>query len=336
MKYLLPQWFAGLALTAFLLAGCDKGEDAELSIAGIAVANPDFQELEDAALRGGVVTTLSNKNPADPEGNFTVFAPNNDAFARLGLRTATDLLALDQTFLQQTLLYHVGNGTIAGSALRIGNASASALGPTRRLTSRGGVLYVNGSRILATDVKASNGMIHVVDKVLLATGADITTSAVALSSAKVFTQPELTYLVAALQLCDLTGALTKTANSPQFTVFAPNDQAFKNLLQQLGLPITNPAADVRSIAAKVGGVAVLKTVLLNHVLAGDAGDKFTSELPENVTLTPLGGSSLTMGAFNNGLLTVKENGNPTPANMVIPDVQCTNGVVHVIDQVLLP
>ncbi|SHJ59968.1 Uncaracterized surface protein containing fasciclin (FAS1) repeats [Hymenobacter daecheongensis DSM 21074] len=331
MKYLVPKWFAGLAVTSLLLAGCEKSQEPDQSIAGITVANPDFQQLEDAAIRGGVVAVLSNKNPSDPQGNYTVFAPNNAAFARLGLRTALDLTALYQPFLTQTLLYHVAGGTLAGSALQPGTVSASAFGPTRRFVSRGGNQYVNGSRIIATDVRASNGTIHAVDKVLLATGADVVQSAVALSTAKVFVQPELTYLVAALQLCGLTGALTKSPGSPQFTVFAPTDQAFRNLGQQLGLQLDKPA-DVSKIADKIG-LSTLSAVLTNHVLIGD---KFTSELPEKTALPSFGGAPATTGPFTDGLLTVKGNGNATPANMVIPDVQCTNGIVHVIDQVLLP
>ncbi|RYU75447.1 fasciclin domain-containing protein [Hymenobacter persicinus] len=332
----LPKLLVGLGAATLLLTGCAKDDDLDLSIAGVAVATADFQELEDAAIRGGVVTTLANKNPNDPQGNFTVFAPTNDAFARLGLRTAADLNALQQPFLTNTLLYHVANGLVTGDALQYGKTSASVLGPNRRFTFRGGSMYVNGSRILATDVKATNGRIHSIDKVLLATGADITSSAVALSTSQVFVKPELTYLVAALQLCKLTDALTKTPGSPAFTVFAPTDQAFKNLMQALALPVTTPAADVQSIANKVGGVDVLAKVLLNHVVAGANGDKFTSELPENASLTTLADSRLLMGPFANGLLTVKGTGNTAPAAMVIPDVQCTNGVVHVIDQVLLP
>ncbi|GAA3995231.1 fasciclin domain-containing protein [Hymenobacter fastidiosus] len=330
MKHLVPTWFAGLALTAVLLAGCSKDEAAELSIAGIAVSNPDFQELEDAAIRGGVVTTLSNKNPADPQGNYTVFAPTNAAFARLGLRTAADLTALRPTFLTNTLLYHVASGTLAGADLRLGNFSASALGPNRRITSRGGSLYVNGSRILATDVRASNGTIHIVDKVLLATGADIVQSAVALSQGQVFVKPELTFLVEAVLYCDLAGALSATSGSAPLTVFAPTDQAFKNLGTLLNVPLVVPA-DIRKLPKDV-----VTAVLLNHVLGGANADKFTSELPEKTALIPLGGSPVAMGPFANGLLTVQGKSNASPATMVIPDVQCTNGVVHIIDQVLLP
>ncbi|WP_345113220.1 fasciclin domain-containing protein [Hymenobacter algoricola] len=330
MKYFVPNWFAGFAATSLLLFGCAKNEDMDLSIAGVAVADANFQELEDAAIRGGVVTTLSNKNPNDLQGNFTVFAPTNDAFARLGLRTAADLIALQQPFLTNTLLYHVANGTVTGAALANGRESASALGPNRRFTVRGGNMYVNGSRLVATDVKATNGTIHAVDKVLLATGVDIVQSAVALSTSQVFVKPELTFLVEAVLYCELAGALTASPGSAPLTVFAPTDQAFRNLGILLKVPLVQ-AKDIRLLPKDV-----VTAVLLNHVVGGANGGKFTPELPDQTTLTPLGGTPLTMGPFANGLLTVQGKSNATPANMVIPDVQCTNGVVHVIDQVLLP
>ncbi|KAA9339454.1 fasciclin domain-containing protein [Hymenobacter busanensis] len=330
MPHVLRHCFLGLVASCLLLTSCDKKSEADPSIAGIAVANPDFSTLENAAVRGGVVEVLTNKNPDDPAGNFTVFAPNNAAFSRLGLNTADDLNSLQKDFLTSTLLYHVANGTLAAPNLLPNSTSASAFkGVTRRIINRGGYLYVNGSRILLTDVKASNGTIHIIDKVLLATNADIVQSAVALASAQVFVQPELTYLVEAVLYCDLAPALTATPGSAPLTVYAPTDQAFKNLLAQLlGRPSTSPA-DIRLLPK-----ATVTAVLLNHVVAGG---KFTSELPEGGTNTSLGGGTLTFGAFTNGTLPVRSTGNGTAtANMVIPDVQCTNGVVHVIDKVLLP
>ncbi|WP_345226363.1 fasciclin domain-containing protein [Hymenobacter koreensis] len=329
MQKTLHLWFSGLTAALLLLSGCDKKADADPSIASVAVANPDFSMLEDAAVRGGVVGVLSNKNPNDPEGNFTVFAPTNDAFARLGLRTAADLNALQTPFLTTTLQYHVSNGSRRISTLPAGTVTPSLLGITRRMVSRNGNLYVNGSRILRTDITAANGTIHVTDKVMLATGADIVQSAVALSTAQVFVKPELTYLVEAVLYCELAGALSASPGSPQLTVFAPTDQAFRDLLRQLlGSASTSPA-DIRRLPKDV-----VTKVLLNHVVPGG---RFTSELPENATVASAGSTPVLFGAFDNGVLPVRGAGNGSAsANIVIPDVQCTNGVVHVIDRVLLP
>ena len=318
-----------LALSLLLLSGCAKNKEVDPSITNIAVTNPDFQVLEDAAIRGDVAGLLGNKNP-DPNsgGNFTVFAPNNNAFARLGLRSAEDLLALQQPFLRNTLFYHVFSGSLAGIALTSGSTSPSALGGlTRRIIVRAdGTKYVNGSKILGTDLRAANGLVHPIDKVLLATGANIVASAQALEAGSVFVKPELTFLVAAVLRCNLQGLLSQPG---PYTVFAPTDQAFKD-------------AGIPSIAAiNQTDVATLTSILANHVLVNtpggpQLGNRFTPELPEGM-VAALGGRLLTLGAFTNGVLTVKGNGNgANVANMVIPDVQCTNGVVHVIDRVLLP
>nr|WP_262907553.1 fasciclin domain-containing protein [Hymenobacter sp. BT770] len=326
--HLLPT----LVLSLFLLGGCAKNEEVAPSITNIAVANPDFQTLEDAAIRGNVALLLGNKNPNDG-GNYTVFAPTNAAFARLGLTSAQDLTVLQQPFLRNTLFYHVFSGTLPGSALTPGSSSTSALaGLQRRIIRRAdNSLYVNGSKILGTDVRASNGLIHPIDKVLLATGADVLNSALALNNGDVFVKPELTFLVEAVLYCNLASALTATPGSAPITVFAPTDQAFKDLGVLLNVPLNQPK-DIRKLP-----VAVVTSVLLNHVVGGAQGGRFTPELPESTTVLSAGGAPVVLGAFTNGVLTVKGGGNGTSvANMVIPDVQCTNGVVHVIDRVLLP
>jgi len=326
MKKISAFTAGALLLGLCTLQGCAKNDEVDASITNIAVSNPDFQLLEDAAVRGDVAGILGSKNPNDPQGNYTVFAPTNSGFNRLGVRTAIDFQAIQPAFLRSTLLYHVFSGTLAGAALAPGSTSPSALGPARRIIRRAdGSLYVNGSKILATDVKASNGLVHPIDKVLLATGGNVVESAVALSSKQVFTQPELSFLVEAVLRCNLQGLLSQPG---PYTVFAPTDQAFKDA----GFPT------IESI--RTANVAQLTAVLANHVLANSPtaqlGDKFTPELPEGTTVTAFSGQRLVLGPFANGTMTVRYATAPTSstANMVIPDVQCTNGVVHVIDRVL--
>lgn len=317
------------AVAVFLLVGfssCEK-DDVSPSIAAIAVTNADFSLLEGAAVQGGVAVTLSNPNPNDLTGNFTVFAPNNSAFGRLGFATEADFSLLDQSFLTNTLLYHVSDGDFTGSKIEEGMMSGSLLGPGRRFINRDGVQYINGSRILATDVQAENGLVHVIDKVLLATGVDIVQSAVALSNAQVFRTPELSFLVEVVLYAELAGALTASEGSPSFTVFAPSDAAFRQLGVDLGVALEQPE-DIRKLPKET-----VTAVLLNHVIAD--GGQFTPEMREGM-VSPLGGGQLSIGAFNNGVLTVQGNGNSQAANMLIPDVQTTNGVVHMIDRVLLP
>ncbi|TXD50330.1 MULTISPECIES: fasciclin domain-containing protein [unclassified Polaribacter] len=331
MKNLYKKFGIALAFLGVLtVASCESSssyEDELPSIANIAVSNDAFSTLEAAAVNGGVAGVLSNSNPNDPSGDYTVFAPNNSAFARLGLTEST-LGALQTSFLTNTLLYHVSNGNLAGSAIQANGTSGSALGGlTRRFINRDGTLYINGSKILATDIAAANGTVHVIDKVMIATGGNVVASAIALQTAAVFKTPELRYLVQAVVYAGLADALSNP--DAKFTVFAPNDQAFINLGTALGLSFNKPE-DVKMIDKDL-----LTAVLLNHVFADTSKDRFTSELNAGIYET-LGSDTIKLGAYNNGVLTVSGSGNAQPANMVIPDVQTTNGIVHVIDQVLLP
>lgn len=307
-----------LSLIATLVSCDSEYKDETPSIAGIAVANPNFSTLEGAAVQGGVVGVLSNSNPNDPSGHYTVFAPTNDAFARLGLVNTGSLGGLQNSFLTNTLLYHVSNGDLLANQIMSGSTSASALTINRRFISRGNDLYINGSKIILTDVKASNGTVHAIDKVMIATGVDIVASAILLKEAKVFKTPELTFLVQAV----ITSGLAPTLADPNnnFTIYAPTDAAF----------IAAGFATVQDVANTPA--AVLQQVLLNHAIGGG---KFTSE-QTSTTATTAGGGTLSYSPFLNGVFTVKSRGITTPANMVIPDIQCSNGVVHVIDKVLLP
>ncbi|NHN27394.1 fasciclin domain-containing protein [Flavobacterium jejuense] len=306
--------------TMITIVSCDTDyEDQTPSIAGIAVANPNFSTLEAAAVQGGVVGVLSNSNPNDPAGAYTVFAPTNDAFAKLGLVNGGSLGVLQNDFLTSTLLYHVSNGNLFANQIAEGNTSTSALGVDRRFIARGNDLYINGSKIILTNVSASNGTVHAIDKVMIATGVNIVESALLLNDAKVFKTPELTFLVQAVVTSGLAPVLANPANN--FTVFAPTDAAFK----AAGF---NTVEDVAN-----ADPTFLQEVLLNHAI-GDGGT-FTSE-QTSTTATTAGGNTLTYSSFQNGVFTILGNNNTVPANMVIPDIQCSNGVVHVIDRVLLP
>jgi uncharacterized surface protein with fasciclin (FAS1) repeats len=314
---------------ATVFSSCNKEEDAKPTIAQVAVSMSGFSQLEAAAIRGNVAIALSNKNPDDPSGNYTVFAPTNDAFARLGLVNPQDLNVLQKPFLTNVLRYHVSSGALNQTqVMSAGNIPSLIAGVTKKVIVRNNEYYINGSKILATDVQADNGIVHVIDKVLLATGGDIVQSALTLRNAQGFTTPELSFLVEAVLYADLAGALTKGTNTPSFTVFAPSDQAFKDLGVILGVPLNVPS-DIRKLSKDL-----VTNVLLNHVVAD--GGKFTSELFQGNLNTLLDNSRIALGAFNNGVIPVSGRGNAQAANMVIPDIQTTNGVVHIIDRVLLP
>jgi uncharacterized surface protein with fasciclin (FAS1) repeats len=300
-------------------------EDIKPTIANIAVNNDAFSTLEEAAITGGVAAVLSNPNPNDPSGDYTVFAPTNDAFARLGLNENT-LGVLQQSFLTNTLLYHVSNGNLTSDLIANNDTSLSALGVNRRFISRDNELFINGSKIIGTDVEAINGTVHIIDKVMIATGVNVVESALALNNSDVFISPELSFLVEAVVYAGLVDALSNP--DANFTVFAPTDQAFINLGAALGLTFTQPS-DIRQLPQDV-----VASVLLNHVFADVSADKFTSELSAG-SYDSLGDDNIILGTYTDGVLSVSGSGNQNTANMVIPDVQTTNGIVHVIDQVLL-
>nr|WP_294899206.1 fasciclin domain-containing protein [uncultured Pedobacter sp.] len=332
IRLIKSQIIIALFAVSFLccsLISCNKDNtDVLPTIAQIAVDLHDLSQLEASAIKGGLVVALSNKNTASgSNGNFTVFAPTNKAFEKIGLVNPQDLNALQTPFLVSVLNYHLSNGITKDDALTNGGTVSSLLGATitKRIIIRDGEKYVNGSKIIVANNKADNGIAHVIDRVLLASGTDIANTVLFFSQGKGFVKPELSFLVEAVVYCDLVSALSD--KTPNYTVFAPTDQAFKDLGKTLGIAINEPS-DVRKI-----NKATLKQVLLNHVV--NLGGKFTSELyPGN--LMTLSGKNVTLGDYANGVLTVKGNGNSMVANMVIPDIQTTNGVVHVIDRVLLP
>ncbi len=314
-----------LSITLFSCERNSTFEDSKPSIAKIAVLNSDFSVLETAAIKGGVALLLTNANADDPSGKFTVFAPTNSAFEKLALNS-DNLSALDQDFLTNTLKYAVSNGDLLSGNFIATVPSVSAFeGNTRKFIEKNGQKYINGSKIIATDIAAANGTVHAIDKVLLATNRNIVESAIAVQTGKVFVKPELTYLVAAVLWAD-PAILTALTTSPSLTVFAPTDEAFIKLGLALGKTFTKPK-DIELIDK-----ATVTAVLLNNVIGGG---KFTPEMTSGSNAS-VGGGILTLGTFENGVMTVKGNGNATPAKMVIPDIQAKNGVIHIIDTVLLP
>lgn len=315
-------------IATFAFTSCEKNTDYENekpSISMLAVSNANFSILASAAVLGGAAGILSNPNPDNNQGNYTVFAPNNAAFGKLGL-TAENLAVLNRQFLTNTLFYATSNGNTLSQSIVANSFSPSKFNSIdRKFINRNGQLYINGSKILNTNIAASNGTVHEIDKVLLASGGDIVQSAIAVQSGGVFVNPDLTFLVESVLYAELAGALSASQGSPSFTVFAPNDAAFKKLGTALGLTFTNPV-DIRQLPK-----ATVAAVLLNHVVVD--GGKFTSEL-NGGTISSLG-ANLTLGDYSNGVLTVKGNGNATPAQMTIPDIKATNGVIHIIDTVIL-
>lgn len=293
--------------------------------------NKNFTTLTAAVVKAELLITLINM-----DATFTVFAPTNDAFTAAGI---TSLDALEKDDLTPILLYHVldfeaNAATVAG--LGTGSAVAS-LGGDSYLSINDNGIYLNGSsEVVATDIEADNGVVHVLDRTLMPPTSNIVEIAVAASQA---TEAEFGQLVAALtavendaSAANLVTILSSSMESDgaPFTVFAPTDVAFANLYTLAGV------ADFAALVDAVG-IATVEAVLTYHVI-GEARI-LSTDLPNltSSTVTSLGGTftldlaSLEITDTDAALSLGSEN-----ATIMDTDLLGTNGVIHVIDQVLLP
>lgn len=284
---------------------------------------PVLTDLVSTALAAGNFTTLAAALEAtglvsvlgDESKNFTVFAPTDEAFAALGQDTVDALLA-DPDTLRDILLYHVLPDSIVDAATAIslaGTTVETANGDPIALTLNEGTLFVNMSKVTATDVRASNGIIHVIDAVLTppadsddpALGTIVDTAAAAGS---------FTTLVAALQATGLDATLADPDST--FTVFAPTDEAFAKLGDE-------------TIKALLADPDALSAILLYHVLAGQAVDSTTAISLAGSQVATVNGESVAISVDNDRLLI-------NQSEVVVPDIKASNGIIHAIDTVLLP
>jgi transforming growth factor-beta-induced protein len=264
-------------------------------IVDIAVADGRFQTLVAAVQAADLVDALKSDGP------FTVFAPTDDAFAALPEGTLESLLA-DIPALSNILLYHVAEGRYMASDVLDLEQLETLQGQIADLMLDSGKAKIDNAEILITDIEASNGVIHVIDSVILPETRDIVDIAVA--------DGRFQTLVAAVQAADLVDALK--SDGP-FTVFAPTDDAFAAL----------PEGTLESLLADI---PALSNILLFHVVEGKVMAADVLQISEAITLQ---GDDLSIMA-EGGKVKI---GN---AEILITDIEAANGVIHVIDAVLLP
>lgn len=291
----------------------DETKPTDNTITGIAASSRDFDILVEALKEVNLAETLQGPGP------FTVFAPTDEAFAKFlrktPYRTVKDV---PKNILKQILLNHVVSGSFQSTALTTGYIKTLATNTTSGsntmsmyvdLTNAAttGVMLNGFSKVETADIIATNGVIHVVDKVI-----DLPTIVTHATANKNFTS-----LVGALTGAgqpDFVGILSGTG---PFTVFAPTNTAFTSLNSEL-----------------VGGIAGvsasnLTKVLQYHVVNGSvlSGDLTNGLLPtllkQNFTVTLSGGPKII-------------DVNKRTSTIIAADVQCSNGVIHVLDKVLLP
>ena len=276
------------------------------TVVTLAVEAGQFQTLVAAVKAAGLVETLSGKGP------FTIFAPTDEAFAKLGKATIADLLKPENKGkLTAILTYHVAGANLpAGKVLgsnRVTTLQGQSLAvevmrgddPARKVTG----VKVGGANVTKTDIMGSNGVIHVIDTVLIPAGNIVEVA----SKAGSFT----TLLTAA----KAAGLAETLATGGPFTVFAPTDDAFaalgKDTIASLLLPENK---------AKLAGILKL------HVVAGKVMAAQAVKLDSADTLA---GEALSLQVEDGKLLV-------GGATVVSADVEASNGVIHVIDAVILP
>jgi len=312
-----------LLFVGFSIQSCSDDDDdvttptGASNIVEIALDTPDLSNLV-AALSvadGNLVDVLSG-------GEFTVLAPTNEAFETfLAANGFMSLSEVPTDVLSNILLNHVISGTVnstnlvdAGSGYSTTNAS-NMDGDNLSLyfDTSSGVTFNGISSVVAADIVASNGIVHVVDEVIgLPT---VVTFAVS--------NPALSTLVAALTTeglsVDIVSILSSSDEPSPFTVFAPTNDAFGSLLAELGL---NALGDIP--------VDILEATLGTHV-APEANVRST-DLVDGMSVNTIG-STITV-SLSDGAKLIDSNGRES--NIVAVDIQAYNGVVHVIDNVLLP
>ena len=303
----------GLALLA---TGCDKDDDPVVTntITDVVVKNDNFSTLEAAVIKANAQGTLSSTGP------FTVFAPDNDAFAASGI-TTTILNSLTQAQASTIILYHALGSRIlaadvpAGPNAKVVTASGDSVFVTRNASG----VYVNGIKVKTADVGADNGVIHVMSRVLMPPAGNIVQTA---------TASGLDSLVKAVTRATTAPGgdpnLANTLSTATLTVFAPTNAAFTQLLSALSL------TDINQIP-----INTLLAVLRYHVVGGRA---FSSDL-SNGNLTMLAGGTTTINLTGGagGAPSIKGNGNGANVSTITAtNIMCRNGVVHLIDRVLIP
>jgi transforming growth factor-beta-induced protein len=271
--------------------------EAPKTIADVAAADGRFKTLLTAVTAAGLADTLKSAGP------FTVFAPTDEAFAKLPAGTVDGLLK-DLPKLKDILTYHVVPGKVMAADVVKLTKAKTVQGAEIAIKVEGNKVMINDATVIITDIPASNGVIHVIDRVILPPAAPKTIADVAAADGRFKT---LMTAVTAAGLAD-----TLKSAGP-FTVFAPTDEAFARL----------PAGTVEAL---LKDPAKLKDILLYHVVAGKmmAAD-----------VVKLNSAKTVQGAE----VKIKVDGNKVmlnDANVIITDVPASNGVIHVIDKVILP
>lgn len=279
------------------------------TIVDVAVADGNFTTLVAALEAADLVTTLD-----DEDGTFTVFAPTDDAFEALGQETIDALLA-DTDTLADILTYHVLSTEVNAEAAigQAGSLVETVNGDSIALSLSGDNLLVNTATVTMTDIATDNGIIHVIDAVLMPPEfVDASDSTIAQVAAG---DEQFSTLVAALTEADLVSTLDNP--DATFTVFAPTNDAFDMI-------------DEGTLAALLEDTDALSAVLLQHVVADVEADSVTAFSLNGTSIETVSGASVPI-LINEETDSLTVGG----ATVVVSNIQANNGIIHVIDTVIV-
>ena len=311
-----------LTLLTFSFSACKKADTPATPVPTInelITGGNNFTLLKAALVRAGLDGTLSQP------GAYTVFAPSDNAFKLFGYADVNAINAAPVDLLKTVLQYHVigtrigasdvsagintSQQTVSGLPVYISKVSSSSTGTSSTIS-------INGARVLQADGQANNGVVHAIDRVLLPP----------IFGNVVQTIQGIPQLLPTASFKLLQAAVTKTGLVSQLvgpgpiTVFAPTDAAFK-------------AVGIDSAAIVKTPAATLALILSYHVLNSRT---YTPTIANGSTLTTLQGGTVTAGVSTTALTVTGKGNGGTASNITGPDITATNGVVHIIDRLLLP
>lgn len=299
MKKALKTALTAIIITSVASIASADHHNEKKNIVETAVGAGSFKTLVAAVQAAGLVDTLSGKGP------FTVFAPTDEAFAKLPEGTVETLLKPEnKDKLVAILTYHVVPGKVMAKDVKT-MAAKTVNGQEAQLKVTDNGVYIDNAKVVKTDIATSNGVIHVIDSVILPKEAPGTIVDVAVGAGKFNT------LVAAVKAAGLVETLS---GKGPFTVFAPTDEAFAKL----------PEGTVESLL-KPENKDKLIAILTYHVVAG----KVMSKDVTTSQVKTVNGQELSVKVTDWG---VKVDN----AKVVAVDIPASNGVIHVINSVVLP
>jgi uncharacterized surface protein with fasciclin (FAS1) repeats len=292
---------AAAAVGATASASTASRSGGDQNIVQTALAAGQFGTLASLLTKAGLVDTLSTGGP------FTVFAPTDAALAKVPKATL-DALAENPAQLKSVLLYHVVPGRVTAADVVELTSAKTLEGRSLAIKVVDGSVYVDGAKVTTPDVMASNGVIHVIDSVLIPNAAPATPAKNLVQTAVAAGQFKT--LASLVKKAGLAGTLQ---GKGPFTVFAPTDAAFAKV----------PKA---TLAALAKNKAKLRAVLLYHVVKGNVTAARAMKLRSTKTLN---GKSLALRVRGGKVLV-------GGATVTRADVNASNGVIHVVDKVLIP